>query len=186
MLDYKAIRSLVAAGAVLAAGCATTGPSIGGAVLGSDRDGFVTIFDGSSLGDWEIYAEPEHELKPDAFYLDHGVLACNGRAGHWFRYREPLRDCVVRLEFRIARDTNSGVCMRTRKDGSPCFTGFEVQIVDDIGKAPDVHTTGAIYDVVCPMYNASRPIGEWNEMEITVAGPLVQVVLNGLKVIDTD
>lgn len=148
--------------------------------------GFVTIFDGTSLDGWEIYIEPPREARPDAFFLENSTLACKGYGYHWFRYREPLGDCVVRLEFRCAKDTNSGVCLRSRKDGAPPFTGFEVQILDDIGKDPHKHSTGAIYDVVTPMYNASRPLGEWNELEITCKGPLVQVVVNGLKVIDTD
>jgi len=36
------------------------------------------------------------------------------------------------------------------------------------------------------LYNPFRPVGHWNEMEMAVKGSLVIVVLNGLKVIDTD
>lgn len=36
------------------------------------------------------------------------------------------------------------------------------------------------------LYKPSSPVGQWNEMEIAVKGSLVIVVLNGLKVIDTD
>ncbi len=36
------------------------------------------------------------------------------------------------------------------------------------------------------MFNASRPAGEWNQLEITCQGSIVRVELNGLKVIDTD
>jgi len=114
------------------------------------------------------------------------VIACKGYGYHWLRYKQPMDDFILRLEFRTAKDTNSGVCLRTLEKGAPPFTGFEVQIADDYGKEPHKHGTGAIYDVVWPMYDASRPVGEWNEMEITCDGPLVTVVLNGLKVIDTD
>lgn len=186
MRTRRTLGGLIAVAAVMFAAYAASHSLNTRTALGSGHDEFVTIFDGRSLDGWEVYAEPGRELKPDAFYLDNGVLACKAYGSQWFRYREPLSDCVVRLEFKTAKDTNSGVCLRTHKDGSPCFTGFEVQIVDDIGKAPDVHSNGAIYDVVTPMYNASRPVGEWNDMEITARGSVVQVVLNGLKVIDTD
>jgi hypothetical protein len=36
------------------------------------------------------------------------------------------------------------------------------------------------------MYNASRPVGGWNEMELTCDGQMITVVVNGLKVIDTN
>ncbi len=176
---------------VLAAsgGCAAD-RALSGQTAFADNHGFVTIFDGKSLDGWEIIVEPgdspDKKLRQDAFYLENGTLACKGYGYHWFRYKEPLSDCVLRLEFKVAKDTNSGVCLRSQKKGTPPTTGFEIQIADDVGKDPHKHGTGAIYDVVTPMYNASRPVGEWNEMEITVKGSLVVVVLNGQKVIDTD
>jgi hypothetical protein len=176
---------------VLAAcgGCAAD-RALGGKSGGTDDRGFVTIFDGKSVDGWEIIIEPgdspDKKLRQDAFYLENGTLACKGYGYHWFRYKEPLSDCVLRLEFKVAKDTNSGICLRSQKKGTPPTTGFEIQIADDVGKDPHKHGTGAIYDVVTPMYNAGKPVGEWNEMEITVKGSLVVVVLNGLKVIDTD
>jgi hypothetical protein len=192
MRGRVAAFGLAVLGLLLSEGCATDQSSGGwatGWTAGGDR-GFVTIFDGRSLDGWEIVVEPgdqpEKKLRQDAFYLENGTLACKGYGFHWFRYKEPLQDCVLRMEFKIAKDTNSGVCLRSLKKGTPPTTGFEVQIVDDIGKEPSKYSTGAIYDVVTPMYNASKPIGEWNEMEITMKGSLVVVVLNGLKLIDTD
>ena len=174
---------------LLASGGCAADRVLGGGAADDDR-GFVTIFDGKSLDGWEIIVEPgdapEKKLRQDAFYLDNGTLACKAYGYHWFRYKEPLSDFILRMEFKIAKDTNSGVCLRSLKKGTPPTTGFEIQIADDIGKEPTKHSTGAIYDVVTPMYNASRPIGEWNEMEIRVKRSFVVVVLNGLKVIDTD
>lgn len=172
-------------------------------VPGDDERGFITLFDGTSTKGWAIYIQPGHKAKmhidgqvkavdaiapfQDAFYIEDGAIACKGYGYHWFRYEaREFGDFVLRLQFKIAKDTNSGVCLRTTREGEPPVTGFEVQIEDDIGKDPNKNSTGAIYDVVTPMYNASKPIGEWNDMEITCDGPLVKVVLNGLKVIDTD
>lgn len=153
----------------------------------ADDEGFVTIFDGKSFDGWEIIIEPGHELKADAFFLEDGTLGCTGYGFHWFRYREPLGDCVVRLEFKIPPEGNSGVVLRSKEQPpAPPFTGFEVQIMGDAGMPPSPHCTGAIYDIVTPTKNASRPCGEWNEMEITIRGVKVDVVLNGEKVIDTD
>lgn len=175
----------------LAAALAVIPAGLGGCAAAGDRTaegerGFVTLFDGTSLDGWEIYHEQGEPPKPDAFYLEDGTIACTGYGFHWLRYTEPFDDFILRLEFRITEGSNSGVCLRTKKEGAPPFTGFEVQILDDVGQDPMKHGTGAIYDVVTPMYNPSRPVGEWNEMEITCDGSLVRVVLNGFKVIDTD
>jgi hypothetical protein len=59
--------------------------------------------------------------------------------------------------------------------------GFEVQI-DELAR-PDnagVHRTGAIYGFKAPdAPPATRPVGEWNDYEITVDGPDLTVALNG-------
>jgi hypothetical protein len=178
-------RMVVLAGMLLGAGvgCANSGlrPDVT-----FDESRFETIFDGKSMEGWEIIIEEGHPLHDDAFYIEDGTLACKGYGWHWFRYTEPVADCVLRLEFKIAKDTNSGVCLRSLEQGAPPFTGFEVQIVDDVGADPTKHGTGSIYDIVTPMYNVVRPPGEWNDMEIVVDGLLVRVTINGRKVIDTD
>lgn len=179
-IGYGVLASLISA----SAGCATGGLTPD--MVANERD-FATIFDGTSIDGWEIIIEDGRPFKEDAFYLENGTLACKGYGYHWFRYTKPLQDFILRLEFRILKDGNSGVCLRSQKEGgAPPFTGFEVQIMGDAGADPNKHGTGSIYDMVTPMYNASKPLGEWNEMEITCQGNLVRVMLNGVKVIDTD
>lgn len=178
------VAVLITDALLVLAGCAAARPATRSA---ADEAGFATIFDGTNMDGWETIIEPGHPFKSDAFYLEDGALACKGYGYHWFRYKEPLGDCIVRLEFKVAKGTNSGVVLRSKEQPPPPpFTGFEVQIVDDVGQAPDKHTTGAIYDMVAPTRNASKPIGEWNEMEITCDGLRVRVVLNGQEVINTD
>ena len=44
--------------------------------------------------------------------------------------------------------------------------------------------TGAIYQVVAPKAFASRPAGQWNELQILCRGEQVQVTLNGQRITD--
>jgi hypothetical protein len=183
----RLIRCLSAALiASIALGCSAPGSR---APVDAGERGFVTLFDGTSMDGWEMFSERTKEVKRDAFYIDDaGNCVCKAYDAYWWRYKERQFDnFILRFDFKVAKDTNSGVCLRTLDNGvPPPFTGFEVQILDDHGQHPTVHTTGAIYDIVTPMYNASRPTGEWNAIEITCDGHLVKVVLNGMKVIDTD
>jgi hypothetical protein len=186
---------------ILSTGCATTSYP-----APDDERGFVPLFDGKSLGGWEIFDERGEPARPDGFYVDdEGNIVCAGYNWHWLRYRaKPFANFILRMEFKIAEGTNSGVVLRSRIDTekAPPFTGFEVQIYDDtldeppkhptsaifdpMAKAPTAHSTGAIYDMVTPMYNAGKPIGQWNDLEIIVDGHRVIETLNGWKVIDTD
>jgi len=193
-------------GLVVTASVFCTGCAVSGYPSARDERGFVSLFDGQSLDGWEIFDERGHPARPDGFYIDNvGNMVCAGYDYHWMRYRaRPFSNFVLRMDFKIAKGTNSGVVLRSLVDTkkAPPFTGFEVQILDDtleakpdhptgalldpMGKPPTAYSTGAIYDMVTPMYNAGRPIGEWNNLEIVVDGHRVVVRLNGWKVVDTD
>ncbi len=144
-----------------------------------EDDGWVSIFNGKDLTGWEVMGRAK-----DAFYAEDGVLACNGKGGEWIRYTEELDNFVLQLEYKVSRRANSGVFLRSQEKGHPAYTGFEVQILDDHGHPANTHVSGAIYDVVAPTHNMSKPTGEWNQLEITCDGPKVIVILNGTKVID--
>lgn len=178
--------ALLLATAVL---CAGEAARVGDAKACDDEKGFVSIFDGKSMNGWDVfYGDPE-KAPPDknAFVIDDGALHCRGLGDYWLRYRaEKLDNFVLRFQYKLSKGCNSGVCIRTADKGIPWQTGFEVQILDCHGRDPDAHTDGAIYDVVTPMYNETKPTGEWNEMEITCCGKLVKVVVNGIKLIDVD
>ncbi len=119
--------------------------------------------------------------------MQDGVIAHNGQGGFWLRCtKKEYGNFILKLEYKIAKGSNSGVFLRCKKEGDPPYTGSEVQVLDDYGKAPTKNTSGAIYDVVTPMFNMSKPVGEWNEFEITCNGGKVIVVHNGRKIIDCD
>lgn len=137
------------------------------------RDGWVLLFDGKDLSGWEA------EGKKEAFSVDsEGNLACAG-AGGWIHTVKEYRDFRLTLEYKVSAGGNSGVFLRALKDGDPAFTGMEVQILDDAGKKPDTHSTGALYDEVTPGKNKSKPAGEWNAYDITCLGNELRVSLNG-------
>lgn len=156
-----------------------------GPLWAADEDGFVPIFDGKTGQGWSPRPDPGGKVVPDAWVIENGELV-NKCKGCWYRYDEPLENFALRLQFKVSPNANSGIVLHAAKEGVPWQSGFEVQILDDHGKDPGMHTTGAIYDVVTAMYNESKPTGEWNDMEIVLDGPLTKVWVNGLKLIDTD
>lgn len=123
------------------------------------------------------------------FEIEDGILHIFGRTLYPLRYAgytgEEFEDFELHLEFKVARNANSGVFLRAQSD-DPLARGFEVQVLEDYGKKPTKNRSGAIYDVVTPMFNMSRPAGEWNSFDITVEGDTVIVFMNGWRVIHTD
>lgn len=125
----------------------------------------------------------------DIFEIEGGILHIFGRTLYPLRYAgytgEEFEDFELHLEFKVARNANSGVFLRAQSN-DPLTRGFEVQVLEDYGKKPAKNRSGAIYDVVTPMFNMSRPAGEWNSFDITVHGDTVIVFMNGWRVIHTD
>lgn len=129
----------------------------------------VDVFDGKSTAGWRLLLAG----RPDWFVQD-GLLKNNKGAADLVSEAK-FWNMEVRAEFRYARGSNSGIALRGR---------YEIQIIDNFGKAPDMHGTGALYSRIAPSVNASKAPGEWQTMVMRLVGRELTVVLNGTKVID--
>lgn len=89
--------------------------------------------------------------------------------------QEKFWNFVLRAEYRLSTKSNSGIGLRGR---------YEIQILDDHGKEQDTHSHGALYSRIKPAVNASKPAGEWQQMEVRLVGRTVTVKLNGQTVVD--
>src|ERR1035441_9343713 len=72
--------------------------------------------------------------------------------------------------------------------GQEYVVGFEYQVLDN-AKNPDArrgtnHQAGALYDMLSPLKDATRPVGEFNHSRLVVKGDAVEHWLNGVKVVD--
>jgi len=157
----------------------------------ADAGGFVPLFDGKTLNRWTIYTHEGKKVEPknSSWSIpEEGVLHTTGDESkdYWISTNEKYGDCVLRMDFKVTQGANSGIFLKVPGHDRPAYTGFEVQIFDDVGKPADKHSTGSIYDLFAPIANVSRPLGQWNSIEITCKGSLVTVVMNGLKIIDCD
>lgn len=142
------------------------------------------LLSGDSVRAWRNITD-ESEI----FEIQGDTLHIPGNSLYPLRYvawgEERLGDFALHLEFKVASGANSGVFLRAQPN-DPVYRGFEVQVLDDHGDPPNKNGSGAIYDVVTPMFNLARPAGEWNSYDIVVRGTSVVVIMNGWKVIDTD
>lgn len=135
------------------------------------------LFNGRDLDGWE-------HVGPGSFSVEDGLLTAHGGMGLLWYTRRTVGDAVLRVVYRVGREEdNSGVFIRIAgPPPDPWFAvhhGYEVQI---LATGDDWHATGCIYSMTPAAARPQRPPGEWNEMEITLRGEQITVVLNGVQV----
>jgi hypothetical protein len=141
---------------------------------------FVPLFAEDGLAGWQfVRAQP-----PSAWSVSNGIVTCTGEGRGWLRTDRAYTDFVLRLDYAISRNGNSGVFLRSLLEGRPAYNGMEIQILDDHGAPVGVKSSGALYDAIAPARNTARPAGEWNALEALCHGDRVRITLNGEVVID--
>jgi len=102
-------------------------------------------------------------------------------------------DFVLSIEWRIAEAGNSGIFWGIKElpqVKQPYETGPEIQVLDNDkhpdGKHGTSHQAGALYDMVSPSEDVTKPIGEWNLCEITINHKTNMgiVVLNDVEIVN--
>jgi len=141
------------------------------------RDGWVALSDGQSLHGWTTLGQDWR-----AWAVEDGALKCSGLGGRWLRSLACYKDFVLRLEFKVSQNCNSGIFIHAPLDARASRIGMEIQIQDHTEPPVDDQSLGAIYSALPPRLYAGRPAGEWNEIEIMSEGRHVVVKLNGQEI----
>jgi hypothetical protein len=154
--------------------------SIGPQTAGDE--GFHSLFDGVTLAGWHQISLGE---TPGTWRAQDGILTYDS-GDSWLASDLTYADFTLRLEYRAGVNSDSGIFLRSTPTGYPSFTGMELEIKDDPGAAPNPRTTGALYGAAAPLKSANRPAGEWNQVEVTVAGRHVTTIWNGERIHDVN
>jgi hypothetical protein len=145
---------------------------------GQSGEGWITLFDGSNIGDWDRVGEANWRVEDGAIVADKRTSKDTAHLVTKNKYK----DFMIHAEFWASDDANSGIfirCADPKNIGAK--TCYEVNIFDT---RPDpTYGTGAIVNFaeVNPMPKAG---GKWNTFEITAKGRQITVVLNGTKTVD--
>jgi hypothetical protein len=160
--------------AVAAIACGLSGCGSMSSASGSGGAGWVTLFDGSSLDNFNRVGDANWRLE--------GGVAISDKGNGFLVTKTTYADFEIRVEFWVDSHANSGVHIRCEDPAKlNSTTCYEVNIFDE---RPDpLYGTGAIVDVakVSPMPKAG---GHWNTYEITAKGDHFVVKLNGVVTAD--
>lgn len=147
--------------------------------------GFVALFDGKTLNGWRLM----HGAGPGYVVRD-GLLVCPSDGGGNLFTEKEYTDFVFRCEFRLERGSNNGIGIRAPYEGDAAYVGMEAQILDDdapqYAKLEPGQYCCSLYKIVAAKRGALKPVGQWNQEEITARGRHFTIVLNGRTVLDAD
>jgi hypothetical protein len=98
------------------------------------------------------------------------------RGLHYLRTDKEYANFTLSLKYKISRGGNSGLAIRTAKDGWPSGDGMELQILDRPGEVKD--STMAIYGNLPPLDRADRS-EQWNSVVVKADGRMITCWVNG-------
>ena len=150
-----------------------------GASTAAAQNGWVELFDGKTLNGWQGRPTTAAGNNGD-WSVANNALVCGGTIPSWISTNDSFSDFRLTLEFRGAGTVNSGVFLRSQKEGQPHITGYELQIWD---YQPAGFHTGSLVGSLKASPTKILP-DQWNKYDITAKGDHFVVMLNGKTVLD--
>lgn len=118
----------------------------------------------------------------NSWKIEQGELVCLNQDGNYLRSEKEYENFVLSLEYTIPKRGNSGIGIRTPRNGWPSGDGMELQIEDEPTGTPLTRSsTMGIYGNLEPLARADRS-EEWNEVLIRADGPKITAFVNGVLV----
>ena len=152
--------------------------------------GWTLLFDGTSTAGWRGFQKAA--FPAGGWAVEDGSLKCLGTKGGDILTAATFTDFEFAWEWRISPKGNTGVkyFVDERRGNATGAIGHEYQIIDDDGYDLEplsaTQKTGGWYDVLPPKAAAAKPVGQWNQSRILVAGTRVEHWLNGTLVAQYD
>ena len=136
-------------------------------------EGWILLWDGESMFGWEPQGKGEWKIVS-------GVLSAGSGENGWLATNTQFADFALKLDYRTGPDGNSGVFLRSAKEGDPAKTGYELQICDTHKDYP----TGSLV-----FYSKAKRItteaNHWHTLEVLADKDHFTVWVDGENVLDT-
>jgi hypothetical protein len=156
----------------------------------------VALFNGKDLTGWTYHLDKKNVPMEDVWSVNDGKLLCKGKpAGYLLTKKNDYENYVLTLQWRWpGKGGNNGVLVHVTKPGELGVwpRSLEVQLADK--NAGDFWVIGTTIDVeniekrrkdrrhLNLTDDSEKPLGEWNDLEITCRGDEVIVKVNGVLV----
>jgi hypothetical protein len=159
----------------------------------------IRLFNGKDLSGWKRFLDPQAKDADPAkvWTVKDGVIICTGKPAGYIVTEQEYQNYELRLEWRWGESAkqlpgpNSGVFVHVVGEDKIWPKGVEAQLAS--GQAGDFWLVGDFKLKVFPdrqdprinrhffrlQKDVEKPLGEWNQYEITCKGDTVKLVING-------
>jgi len=167
------------------------------------QHGFRSLIVDNSLKGWK------HTEDTTNWYAHNGIIKHTGKNGpttHLWT-EQSFKDFTLTFDWRWAgrgvmkdqplvqpdgshkgkhniEELDSGILLRGNVKSQVNLWNWSVGSGEVYGYRTDKNIPAELKPALVPKVKADRPLGEWNHMEITMEGEILNVVLNGQKVIE--
>jgi len=145
-----------------------------------EEEGWITLFDGSSLEHWKAVENPS------TFSLKDGIIIAYGPRAHLF-YTGPVENAKfknfeLKVDVLTKKGANGGIFFQTeyQEDGWP-EKGFEAQVNNTYTKDPI--KTGSLYGIDNVLEQHAKD-DEWFTEHIIVKGNRIIIKVDGKTLVD--
>ena len=170
-----------------------------------DDEGYIVIFDGTSLNGWRGYGK---DNVPARWTIEDGCLKFTGTGagesqsgdGGDIIFTKKFKNFELKFDWKISKGGNSGVFylareVKTVKDGKEQYEPIyisspEYQVLDNVNH-PDAklgkdgnRQSASLYDMIPAVPQNQNPFGEWNSGSIMVYQGTVVHAQNGVNVLE--
>ena len=162
-----------------------------------DKNGVITLFDGSSLKGWRGYNK---DTVPGMWSIENKTLKIKGSGtgeaqsenGGDIIFAHKFKNFELTFEWKVSKGANSGVFILAREiKGEPIWISSpEYQILDNINHLDAKlgengnRQSASLYDMIPAKPQNAKPVGEWNTGGIIVYQGTVIYQQNGKNVVE--
>lgn len=156
----------------------------------------ISLFNGRDLSGWKTFVDPNKDVSPDEIWsIEDGVIHCRGQVNGYLLTEKEYDNYVLRLQWKWGeKPGNSGVFVHVVGEDKIWPKGVEAQLMS--GRAGDFWLVdGAKLTIdedrrdpkterhfFRTKDDVEKPVGQWNQYEITCDGDEIRLVVNGHEV----
>ena len=149
----------------------------------------IQLFNGKNLNDWVFHLKDPSVDPSTVFTVQNGVIHIKGEPFGYMRTKKSYSNYILHVEWRWPSEaTNSGVFVHAQKPDTIWIKCIECQL--QAGNAGDFvtmngadikeRTNKASRRVVKMGASSEKPAGEWNSMDVSCMGNVIEVSVNGV------
>ncbi|MCD6047311.1 MAG: hypothetical protein K0S08_958 [Gammaproteobacteria bacterium] len=143
--------------------------------------GWQNLFDGKNIDDWAFVGLGD-------FALEDGMLKSRGKMGVLWYKKQKFGNCVVRAVYKVSDpQTSSAVFVLIPHPPTDVWDvvnhAHQIKILDG---NDEYHRTGSVYSFSKANTGLTKPIGQWNTLDIFLKGQHITTYINGKLASDYD